>query len=99
MAEDPMDLLQDFEIVDWFVRVFTDGPYMGELLFLSLIWAGLGLVMFIQTGGVAVPFVLTIIFAGVIGAAIGGTVGNFIAVSMVIVIPAVIMWLLFKGDR
>lgn len=97
--EDLIDLLMDWELVEWFQRVFTDGPYMGELLFLSVLWAGLGIVMFIRTQSAVPPMILTIIFAGVIAASVGGAVANFILMALLVIIPGILIFLLWRGDR
>lgn len=97
----PLDLLEpwsDGDILEAISRAYTRGPYMTELLFMSMLWVGVGLAMYIHTGGIGVPVVLTIIFVGVIAGMIGGTMASFVVVAMIILIPGLLMLLLRRGS-
>ncbi len=98
----PLDLIDpwvDGNFLEGIRQSLTYGPYMTEVLLLSMIWLALGTAMYIQTESATVPFILTIVFAGVIAATVGGTVANFIVVAMVIIIPGVLLLLLMRGDN
>lgn len=96
-----VDLFQSaMENLDlWEAMFCAFGAPLGEAVVGSVLYAAIGLNIFIRTGSAIIPFILALLLGGTILAQMFAIISSFAAIIILIVAPLVVTGLIFTLDR
>lgn len=83
----------------WEAGFCAYGTPLGELVVGTVVYAGIGLNIFIRTGSPIIPFVLFLILGGTILGQTLGVIGTFMGMIVLVVAPVVVTTLIMLLDR
>lgn len=75
------------------------GSPMGEIVVGSILYAGIGLNIFIRTGSALIPFVLMLLLGGTILAQMFAVISSIAGIIILVVAPLIVTGIVFAMDR
>lgn len=85
--------LRSLFIEGWFIRgwqcTMTGGNESTLLLLTLMIYGGVGAALFISTGSMLIPVVLSVLLAGILFVTLPATAANLVTIALLLTIPAI----------
>jgi len=83
----------------WEALFCAYGAPLGELVVGSILYAGVGLNIFIRTGSVMIPFVLALVLGGTVLAQVFAIINTFVGIIILVTAPLIISMWVYRLDR